>query len=113
VVVIGLKSLGYCTQFAKLCSHTFERRLKKSTEKNIVNRTPGELFSIDKVCKNTRRNSYARSYSPYLLSKMRFSIRYRILAIQFTKMRLILLSTFPVFTRNLPTRAVTKYKGGK
>jgi len=37
----------------------------------------------------------------------------RDVAIQFTKMILILLSTFPVCTRNLPTRVVMKYKGGK
>jgi hypothetical protein len=51
-----------------------------------------------------RLNSGAALLSPAKL---------RDLAIQFTKMILILLFTFPVFTRNLPTRVVMKYKGGK
>jgi hypothetical protein len=42
-----------------------------------------------------------------------YSAKLRDLAIRFTKMILILLSIFPVFTKNLPTRAVMKYKGGK
>jgi membrane protein insertase Oxa1/YidC/SpoIIIJ len=42
-----------------------------------------------------------------------YSAKLRDLAIQFTKMILILLFIFPVFTRNFPTGVVMKYKGGK